>query len=125
QLEATVARLQSDLFQSEREKLKAEGEFETARAQLVRYFVRSPINGRVVRLLKSSGEFAKAGEPILEIQATDRVRVEGKLDAQYAEHVRKGMKATVEPARLVGPEPTANYHRQEVTSVAVTAHDGR
>ena len=35
------------------------------------------------------------------------------------------MKVYVEPTRLVGPNPLTNYHRQDVTAVAVTAHPGR
>ena len=59
----------------------------------------SPLNGRVVKVLKSPLEFAKAGDPVLEIQATDRVRVEGKLDIQYDGLVKRGMRVVVEPNR--------------------------
>jgi len=121
-LMATVARLQAEVIQTQREQAKAEGELLTANAQLRRHFVKSPMNGRIVKLLKSPGDFAKTGEVIMEMQATDRVRVEGKLDIQYTGQVRRGMRAMVEPARPVGPHPLANYHRQEVTSVAVTGH---
>jgi WD40 repeat protein len=130
QLEATVARLQSDLLQSNREMQKARGDLEAAEAQLRRYWVLCPDNirhGRVVKLLKAPQEYARAGETILEIQATDRVRVEGKMDAQYEPLVRRGMRVVVEPARPVGPDPLFNNpgHRQEVTSIAVTGHPGR
>jgi len=124
-LRATVARLAAEVIQTEREKTKAEGELLSAQAQLGRHFIKSRINGRIVKMLKSPQDFAKAGEVIMEIQATDRVRVEGKLDVQYAGQVRRGMKAVVEPARPIGPNALANYHRQEVTSVAVTGHKGR
>jgi WD40 repeat protein len=125
--EALVARYRENRLQSEKELGKILGDLRTAQAQLVRYWVKSPINGRVVKLLKSSEEFAKAGDVIMEIQATDRVRVEGKLDAQYASLVHRGMKVTVEPARPVSPDYGFYNpgHHAEVTSVAVTAHPGR
>ncbi|HET6574473.1 MAG TPA: HlyD family efflux transporter periplasmic adaptor subunit [Fimbriiglobus sp.] len=127
QMVATVARLQSEMLQSHREKIKAEGELKTAEVQFRKYWVFSPINGRVVKLLKSPQEFAKAGEVILEIQGTDRIRVEGKLDAQYERLVKRGMTVTVEPARPVSPDPHFHspYHRAEVAGVAVTGHRGR
>ncbi len=124
-LQATVARLQAEVIQTEREKVKAEGELLSANAQLRRHFVTSRLNGRIVKLLKSPGDFAKAGEVIMEIQATDRIRIEGKIDVQYVGQIRRGMKAVVEPSRPIGPNSVANYHRQEVTSVAVTGHKGR
>jgi WD40 repeat protein len=123
---ALVARYKENRVSAQKDLRKFEGELATAEAQLRRHFIQSRINGRIVKLLKSRGEFAKAGEPILEIQATDRVRVEGKLDAQYANQVRRGMKVIVEPARPVGPNPLYNPgHRQEVTAIAVTSHPGR
>ncbi|OWK34450.1 HlyD family efflux transporter periplasmic adaptor subunit [Fimbriiglobus ruber] len=124
-LEATVARLRAEVISNEKEKAKTDGELRTARAQLSRYWITSPFNGRVVKLLKSPREYAKAGETILEVQATDRVRVEGKLDIYYLATVRRGMPVVVEPARPVGPNSLANFHRGEVSSVAVTAHKGR
>jgi WD40 repeat protein len=124
-LRATVARLAQDLAQNEQTKVKSAGEEMLARVQLTRYFIKSPVNGRIVKLLKSPGEFAKAGDIIMEIQSTDRIRLEGKLDAQYATRLRKGMPAYIVPTIPLGPAPYANWHRQEVTSVAVTAHPGR
>lgn len=124
-LRATVARLAQDLAQNEQTKVKSAGEELMARVQLTRYFIKSPVNGRIVKLLKSPGEFAKAGDVIMEIQSTERVRVEGKLDAQYATRLKKGMPAYIEPTVPLGPAPYANWHRQGVTCVAVTAHPGR
>ena len=124
-LDATIARLRGDRLKSEAEVAKLEGELLQARVQLDLYWVRSPVNGRIVKLMKSPQEFARAGDVIMEIQGTDRYRVEGKLDLQYATMVHRGMKVTVEPARPVGPKPIANYHRQKVNAVAVTGHPGR
>lgn len=124
---ALVARYRENRLQSEKELAKIQGELRTSEAQLKKYWVFCPINGRVVKLLKSPQEFAKAGEVILELQGTDRIRVEGKLDAQYERLVTRGMKVTVEPARPVGPDPKFHNtgHRLDVTSVAVTGHPGR
>ena len=124
-LRATVARLAQDLAQQHQTKVKASGEETLARVQLTRYFIKSPVNGRITRMLKSPGEYAQAGEAIMEIQSIDRVRVEGKLDVQYASRLRPGMPVYVEPTVPLGPAPYANWHRQAVTSVAVTAHPGR
>ena len=123
--ESLLARYVENRVSSEKELAKATGEFQSADAQLSRHWVRSPINGRVIRLLKSPSEFAKAGEVVMEIQATDRVRVEGKIPAGYIGQVRKGTRVIVEPARSVGPNALTNSHRQEVTAVAVTGHPGR
>ncbi len=123
--QALAARYEENWLNSSKELAKTVGDLETAKAQLQRYWVRSKMNGRVVRIVKSPDEFAKAGETILEIQSTDRVRVEGKLDSGYASQLRKGMRVYVEPTRPVAPNSLANYHRQDVTSIAVTAHPGR
>jgi len=123
--EAHYHRYRESRLGKDQELIKTMGEHKSAYATYSRYFCRSPINGRIVRIIKQPGEFAKAGETILEIQSNDRVRVEGKLDAGFASSVKRGMKVYVEPSRLVGPNPLTNYHRQEVTAVAVTAHPNR
>lgn len=123
--EATYHRYKASRLGKVQEKVKNDGEYKTADATYRRYFCMAPINGRIVRIIKQPGEYAKAGETILEIQSNDRVSVEGKLDAGFAASVKRGMKVYVEPSRPVGPNPLTNYHRQEVTAVAVTAHPGR
>lgn len=119
-----TARYLENRIQSEKERAKLEGELRTTDAQLRRHWIVSPLNGRVVKVLKSPSEYARAGDPVIEIQATDRVRVEGKLDIQYDSVVKRGMRVVVEPARPSAHKFT-NVHRQEVTGVAVTAHKGR
>ncbi|MGL6074942.1 MAG: HlyD family efflux transporter periplasmic adaptor subunit [Fimbriiglobus sp.] len=122
---AMLKRYEENFFNGRKELIKTDGELRSAQAQLAKYWVRSPMNGRVIKIVKNQSEFAKAGETILEMQGLDRVRVEGKVDAGYASQIRKGMMVYVEPARPLGPNPLTNYHRQEVTSIAVTAHTGR
>jgi WD40 repeat protein len=125
QQQSLLARYVENQMNSEKELIKTDGEYKSAETQHKRYWIVSEQNGRVVRLLKSAQDFAKAGETILEIQSTDRVKVEAKLDIGYASQVRKGMLVYVEPTRPLGSNALTNYHRQEVTSVAVTAHPGR
>ena len=96
---ALVARYRENRLQSMKELAKTESDLLQAEAQTRRFWVESPINGRIMKLLKNQGEFAKAGDPILEVQGTDRVRIEGKLDIGYSEVVRPGMRVLVEPSR--------------------------
>ena len=123
--QATTARLLENMINAEQTKVKAEGELAAAQIKLRQHFCVSPVNGRVTKILKSQGEVAKAGEAILEIQSTDRVRIEGNLPAEYANLVKKDMPAVIEPMVPFGPLPFADWHRQEVVSLAVTAHPGR
>jgi WD40 repeat protein len=123
--QATVARLLENMIQAEVTKIKAEGERDAGQHKLRQYFCVSPVNGRITKILKSPGEVAKAGEAILEIQSTDRVRIEGNLPAEYANLVKKDMPAVIEPMVPFGPAPFNVSHRQEATAVAVTAHPGR
>jgi WD40 repeat protein len=122
---STLFRYIEARLKSEQELAKTESELAAAMAQQARYFVYSPFNGRIARVLKSRDEYARAGESIMEVTATERVRVEGKLDAAYRNLVRPGMKVTVEPARPISPHPMSVSHRLEVTGLAVTAHPGR
>lgn len=125
QQQSLWARYVENQMNSEKELIKNDGEHKSAETQHKRYWIMSEQNGRVVRLLKSAQDFAKAGETILELQSIDRVKVEAKLDIGYASQVRKGMFVYVEPTRPLGSNALTNYHRQEVTAVAVTAHPGR
>ena len=65
---------------------------------LGKHKVRSQVNGFIRTIAHQPGEFVKQGEKIMEIQATDTVRVEGNLDVQYAAAVKRGMSIQVEPA---------------------------
>ena len=125
QQQSLWARYVENQMNSEKELIKNDGEYKSAETQHKRYWIISEQNGRVVRLLTSAQDFAKAGETILELQSIDRVKVEAKLDIGYASQVRKGMLVYVEPTRPLGSNALTNYHRQEVTAVAVTAHPGR
>ena len=57
------------------------------------------MNGIIRSVAKRPGEFVKAGEKIFEIQSTEKVRLEGQLDVQYARpRASADMVVTVEPA---------------------------
>ena len=112
-LDATIARLRGDRVKSEAEVTKLEGELLQSRVQLDLYWIRSPVNGRIVKLMKSPQEFARAGETVMEIQGTDRYRVEGKLDIQYASMVHRGMQVIVEPAPPRGSKATRKLSSSE------------
>jgi WD40 repeat protein len=107
------------------EQVKANGEYLIAKDKRQRHYLFSPFAGKLVRILKSPGEFVKAGEPIVEVQNTSRFRVEGKIDRQDAARISPYVPVLVEPIRSVGPEPYTARHRQEVTGIAVTSHKGK
>ncbi len=58
----------------------------------------------------------------MEIEATDRVRIEGQLDVQYRPFIERGMQVVVEPSVPSAPITSHQGHRQAVTGIAVTSH---
>ena len=121
----TLTRFQENLANARQSIVKAQSEYDQAYVQFNKHRVTSSVNGFVRTINRRAGEFVKAGERILEIQATDTVRLEGNLEVQYAAFVKPGLTVDVEPARTYPPFKTANLHRQEVTGVAVTADPDR
>ena len=61
-----------------------------AQANLEAYQLKSPINGVVTKRYKSKGEAVHQGDPILKIQITDRVRVEGYVDLVDSFRIKPG-----------------------------------
>lgn len=131
----TLTRFVENEANAKQSIVKAQSDFEQASVQYNKHRITSSVNGFVRTRNQHPGQFVKAGERILEIQATDTVRLEGNLDIQYAglirdrlEQARRGMKeftVAVEPARTYPPKWAGNRHRQEVTGVAVTADPAR
>lgn len=121
----TESRFLENLAQADQSMFKAEADFKEAEVMLGKHRVKSSVNGIVRSIAKRPGEFVKAGDKILEVQATDRVRIEGSLDAQYQTLVKRAMAVTVEPAMPIAPFKSHAWHRLEVTGIAVTAHPGR
>ncbi|HEX4612890.1 MAG TPA: HlyD family efflux transporter periplasmic adaptor subunit, partial [Urbifossiella sp.] len=116
---------QENLAQAAQTIAKSDADYKEAKVMLRKHQIRSNVNGVVRGLAKRPGEFVKAGEKILEIQATDRVRLEGFLDVQYAGLVRRGMQVAVEPAVPSAPTKTLPLHRAAVTGLAVSSHPDR
>ena len=125
QQESLVYRYIENRLNAESSLVKAQGEYMTADNLINRHWIRSSINGRVIRIVKTASEFARTGETVVEIESLDRVRVEGKLDASLSDRVKRGMRVMVEPARPAGPDSLSNSHRQDVAAIAVTGHAGR
>ena len=121
----TLTRFMENLAQAAQTLAKTNSEYEENKVMLRKHRVMSGVNGVVKAIAKRQGEFVKAGEKILEIQATDIIRLEGNLDVQYHQLVTRGMTVTVEPARANPPAKSHAGHRSEVTGLAVSGHPGR
>jgi WD40 repeat protein len=105
---------------------RADQDAAEAKVLEARHYVRSRVNGFIRTIARRPGEFAKAGDKLMEIEATDRVRIEGQLDVQYAAVVeeirRKRTDVTVEPAVPSAPSASPpSGHRQAVTGIAVVS----
>lgn len=118
----TLHRFIENLEQAMQTIARAEQDFAESTVLLGKHQVKTRVNGFIRSIAKRPGEYVKAGEKIMEIEATDRVRIEGQLDVQYASQVRRGMTVVVEPAVPSAPIATHQGHRQAVTGVAVTSH---
>lgn len=120
-------RFEENWIQSKQTKIKAQQEFETAASLLRKHQPIAFVTGTVTNVFKRPGEFAKAGEPILEIQSTEDVLIEGELPIQYISQVKPGTLARIESTRPLAEnrELGAIAHRREVTGLAVTTHPGR
>lgn len=122
---AQLARAQGEFAQTVREEARLQGEMELTQFRYNQCFVRSPVDGRIVKFLKNPGEGVKPGDPLMEVQSSRRFRIEGKVDVQEANRIKLYTPAEVVPVRPVGPEPYSVSHRREVTAVAVTSHPDR
>jgi WD40 repeat protein/biotin carboxyl carrier protein len=116
------ARFRENESQAVQTIAKTQAELEESTVMLAKHQVKSRVKGVIRSIAKRAGEYVKSGEKIMEIEATDRVRIEGNLDVQHAGAVRRGMTVTVEPAVPSAPIASHTGHRQAVTGVAVTAH---
>jgi len=104
----------------------AEEEKRQAQKVLDMYEIRTKIAGIVKSINKYPGEAvaaASAGrnsEPIALIQNYDRLSVEGAVDVQYAQDLRKGMDIIIEPNYRESPEGSFSGHGREVRGLAVS-----
>lgn len=127
----TLTRFQENEGNAKQAISKAQSDREEAGVMLRKHHIAAAVTGVVRTIQRRRGYVVKAGEPILEIQATDVVRLEGNLDVQYADEVRRrmarpgGLTVSVEPSVPSAPVSTRSPHRQEVTGVAVTSDPAR
>ena len=121
----TLTRFEENLANARQTIYQAESEHKEAQVLLAKHKIKSTVNGKVRYVGRQAGDFVKAGEKIMEIQATDVVRLEGNLDVQFASSVRPGMTVSVEPAVPSAPFKSHSQHVLEVTGVAVTSHPDR
>lgn len=127
--EVEVARAQLDLGVAERKDaelklLLADIEHEKAQESLVRHTIKSPVNGVVQQRLKHPGEATQAMEPILHIVRTDRVRVQGQIDARNAGRLKEGMTVEVWPDVAVA-ERASYPHTSPIRCVRILPGDRR
>lgn len=105
------------------EYVKFVGDLDKATDRRQRHDIRSPFDGKVVRVLRPRGVVVKAGEPILEVQNTARFRVEAQVKGELGTILesRLPLPVFVEPVRVARPEPFTVSHNKEVTGLAVFA----
>jgi WD40 repeat protein len=120
--QVTLSRFLENHAQSSQTIAKADAEHDEALVMMNRHRIRSRVDGIIRNVAKRPGEFVRAGEKIFEIQSTEKVRLEGNMDVQYYDRVKRNMLVTIEPAMPSAPVKTHAWHRQEVAGVAVTGH---
>lgn len=125
EIEASLAynRYVENEAQSAQTIARAEADIAEGRVLLARHTVLCRFNGFIRSVTKRPGEYVKAGEKIMEIEVTDKIRIEGQLDVQYAQYAEDAMKRglTVNIERAAASAQVAGHtgHRQPVTGVAV------
>lgn len=123
--QVTLTRFEENLAQATQTIAKAESDYKEARVLMRKHRVISRVNGVIRNVVQRPGQFVKSGEKILDIQSTEKVRLEGNLDVQYAGQVARGQLVVVEPAIPSAPIKSHALHRSEVTGVVVTPHPTR
>jgi WD40 repeat protein len=99
----------------------AQNKLNKAATTLKMYEIRADISGRIKTINKNvQGEAVKPLDPLLLIQDTKRLRVEGMLDLQEALKLREGMKVFIDASRPEPPRAVLSGHRGPITCVAVT-----
>jgi WD40 repeat protein len=121
----TYQRFIENECQSYQSIAKAQGDLEEAEVNLKKHNITSRVDGIIRSIIKRPGEFVHSGEKIMEIQSTEKVRLEGNLDAQYYDRVKRDMVVSIEPAVPSAPVKSHAWHRAEVASIAVTGHAKR
>ncbi|MFM8274992.1 MAG: HlyD family efflux transporter periplasmic adaptor subunit [Gemmata sp.] len=121
----TYSRFLENLDQANQQIAKSKADHDEAGILLERHKVRSTVGGTIRTLAKNPGEYVKAGEKVMEVEGTSKVRIEGQIGVEHYAAVRECMEKNrpliVEPALPGAPLASHGGHRQPVTGVAVTA----
>jgi multidrug efflux pump subunit AcrA (membrane-fusion protein) len=95
ELQIEQAQLEQNL--SKLAALSKQVEVQTAEINIKRRLITSPLDGVVVDVLRHQGEWMQLGEPLAHLVRTDRLRVEGYVDAaKYDPEEIRGRPVTVE-----------------------------
>jgi WD40 repeat protein/biotin carboxyl carrier protein len=121
---ANLARAEAEEVEKGWTVTRTEGEAKKALTKLEYHAIRAPITGRVVQIFKQPGEGVRVTDPVLQIQETKRLGVEGYLEVQYADLVRVNMEVFVEPDIKQSPLRVLSPHlsQKPITAVAVGMH---
>jgi WD40 repeat protein len=84
------------------------------------HFIRSGVSGEVKEILRHPGEAVKSQDTILVVHDNRRLRVETRLDYQYARRIKKDDVVVVEPSQPAPPSELLRGHTEKVTGVAVS-----
>jgi len=100
---------------------RSKGEEKKALDKLDNHLIRAPFTGEIVHFSKQVGEGVKATEPILLLQNTDILGVEGFLPMQFAARVKPCADVFLEPALMAPPLPGRSPHTSSkpISAVAV------
>jgi hypothetical protein len=98
----------------------AKNEFNQARTAVRMHELRSSIRGVVKAVYKQRGDAVKAMEPVLRVENTDRLRIEGQVDVEFLPQLHRGMPVAVEVAQSVRPMQTLLGNRLSVVGLAVS-----
>jgi len=105
EIEHKLARLSVDSARLERDIAKTE--YELAQAQLERRTIKSPVNGVVVAVVMSPGEYVHEQSTLMTIAAIDPLHVEVYLPVTSYGAIKQGMAATVWLEQPIGGEYSA------------------
>ena len=125
--QASLAKAIQEKAAKEWDVHRYEGEKQKADEKLRNHSIKAPITGEVIQLLKQVGEGVKASEPVLQIQNTDRLGIEGNLEVQYASRIAPRTEVYLEPAIMESPQPLRSPHTSSkpIAAVATGVYDNK
>ena len=89
---------------------------DTAKINLTRTEIRSPVNGYVTNLLVRVGEYANAGKALLAVVDSDSFYVAGYFEETKVRHIRIGAPVTI---RLMAYDEPLTGYVDSITSAIV------